>query len=261
MSMQVIYQVKKRKFKQKKRKLQLRSSRPQSRLLLVPKQTTQDLATGTLRDGIDELDASLEPLVTSLVVLDVFLNRLDRGVVIVASRGRLDHNRLGDLPSRMIRHSDNSAVSHSRMGQEMSLELCRSHLQTLDFDQLLDTVDDEDVLGARGWVGTHNGLVTRVHPAVAEGLGRGLVVVEVSQDDVGAASDQLAWCVQRRDVLAGFGRDNTDFQAGDQTARGAEHHIVGVGLAHDGGCLCQTVGLLDGCLGTDGQVLFGDFFA
>ena len=50
-------------------------------LLLVTQQTTQDLSTGILWNRIHKANTALQPLVPSLMILNVFLNRFSRGFV------------------------------------------------------------------------------------------------------------------------------------------------------------------------------------
>ena len=52
----------------------------------------------------------------------------------------------------------------------------------LDLDQLLDTIDDEDVLVALGRLSEHS-FVSSAHPAVLKGFFRGLLVVQVPEDN------------------------------------------------------------------------------
>jgi hypothetical protein len=48
---------------------------------LVAQHATQDLSTGTLGNHIDKANTALQPLVASLVVLNMFLDRFGGGFV------------------------------------------------------------------------------------------------------------------------------------------------------------------------------------
>lgn len=56
--------------------LKLGTSLPARLLLLVANQTTKNLSTRTLRNGIHKSDATLQPLVASLVVLNILSESL-----------------------------------------------------------------------------------------------------------------------------------------------------------------------------------------
>lgn len=111
--------------------LQFRPGRSQGGLLLVTEQPAQDLAAGALGDGLDKFDASLEPLVTGLVVFHVLLDGLHGCLVIRAGRGRLDHDGLGDFTGRVVGDGDDGAVGDSRVGEDVSLEFGGCNLQPL----------------------------------------------------------------------------------------------------------------------------------
>lgn len=60
----------------------------------------------------------------------------------------------------------------------------------LDFDQLLNAVDNEYVLCVV-WTETNHRLITCAHPSILEGLLVGLFVIQVSQDNGWRANDQF----------------------------------------------------------------------
>jgi hypothetical protein len=108
--------------------LQFGTSAPAFFLLLVPKQSTQDLATRALRNSVDEANTSLQPLMPSLVLFYVLLDRLCDLLIIVTGRGRFDDYGLGNFTSCLIRDSDDGTISDSRMCEKVSLELRGSNL-------------------------------------------------------------------------------------------------------------------------------------
>lgn len=85
--------------------------------LLVPEQPSEDLSRRTLRNNIDELDPSRQPLVPRLLLFYILGDApLDHGVALFQPhRGRLDDERLGQLPGSIVLHGDNRAIGHGRM--------------------------------------------------------------------------------------------------------------------------------------------------
>jgi hypothetical protein len=168
-----------------------------------------------------------------------------RNCFVRAGIRRLNNNSLRNLSRTIIRNSDNSTVRNIRMSEEMGFELGGCDLQTLgmecqilyfpspgrntnlDLDQLLNSVDDEHVLHALR-TQTDNSLVSGEHPSVHECLLGGLFVVQIAQDDTGAANYQFAWCIVCCDFFA-FWCHNAGFEAGDQGAGGTEEDVVGMG--------------------------------
>lgn len=113
---------------------QLRAPGPPRLPLLVLQQAPQDLAARALGDGVDELDAALEPLVPGLVGLDVRGDVAgDLGVGLAGGHGRRGphHVGLGHLARALVRHRDHGAVVHGRVRQEVRLELSGGDLVAL----------------------------------------------------------------------------------------------------------------------------------
>jgi hypothetical protein len=112
--------------------LQLSSLLFPSLPLTISQQASQDLTTRTLGDDIDKLNTTLEPLMTRLVFLDMFVNALCNLLVRLAlCLGCLDDKSLGDFASASVGDLDNSAVVNKGMAKEMSFELCWSDLMAL----------------------------------------------------------------------------------------------------------------------------------
>jgi hypothetical protein len=103
---------------------------PPSLLLLVTKQAPQDLSTGALRNNIHESNTALQPLVPSLVVLNVLLDRFG-SLCVRASRRGLDDNSLGNFAGCIVGNGDDGTVCDGRVGEEVSLELGGCDLQPL----------------------------------------------------------------------------------------------------------------------------------
>lgn len=104
----------------------------------------------------------------------------------------------------------------------------------LDFDQLLDAVDNENVFCALG-THPHDRLVAGAHPAILERLPCCCGVVEVAQDCAWRFDDQLAGLVVACDFGA-FGRQDLDLDGWEDGAAGAEPDVVG-GAGEDN-CAC-----------------------
>lgn len=96
----------------------------------------------------------------------------------------------------------------------------------LDLDQFLDSVRDKDVLDILR-AQPNDGLVSRAHPAVLECFFRGLLVVQVPQNNTWAANDQLTGCVICGHLLA-ICVDDTRLDAGYKGARRTEEDVVGM---------------------------------
>lgn len=112
------------------------------RLLLVLEDAAEDLAAGALGDGVDELDAALEPLVLCLVLLDVLLyGAANVGIGFSRGGGGLYDKRLGDLAGAVIGDGDNGAVVDVVVGEEVRLELGRGDLEALIFFILAFALD------------------------------------------------------------------------------------------------------------------------
>lgn len=116
---------------QKQRNLQFRAAPPESFLLLVPKQSPQNLPTRTLGNSFDEPDTALEPLVSSLVLLDVLLDRLSGCCIVGTSFSRLDDDGLGDFACCVVGNGDNGAVADGRVGEDVGFEFGGGNLQAL----------------------------------------------------------------------------------------------------------------------------------
>ena len=157
----------------------------------------------------------------------------------------LHHKRHRHLARALIRHRNHRAIRHGRMRQQMRLQLSGRDLQALDLDELLDAVDDEDVLVARGRVAADEGLVARAHPAVLEGLAGGVGVVEVAERDRGRLDEQLAGLVVAGDVGA-VDAHQARFDAGEERAAAAGEEVMRGGGADDGAGLGEAVALADG---------------
>jgi len=99
--------------------LQPRTTLPQSLLLLVPKQPPQNLSTRALRNSIDEPNTALEPLVPSLVLLDVLLDRLGGCCIVGTGFSGLDNDGLGDFARCVVGDGDDGAVGDGRVGEEV----------------------------------------------------------------------------------------------------------------------------------------------
>lgn len=97
----------------------------------------------------------------------------------------------------------------------------------LDLDKLLDAVGDEDDLVALGGLADES-LVAGADPAtvlvVNKGLGVGLFVVQVAEDDRGGLQEQLAALVVAVNDVA-LGVNQLGLVAGQQVAGGAGDEI------------------------------------
>lgn len=120
----------------------------------------------------------------------------------------------------------------------------RKAVTDLDFDELLDAVDDEDMLVARDRVRADDGLVARAHPAVLEGLAVGGVVAQVAEHDGRRAHEQLARLVVARDVVA-FDRDEARGHGREQRAGRPEPDVRHGCRAYDRAGFRQAVALAD----------------
>lgn len=113
--------------------LQLGASLSASLLLTVTEQPTQDLTGWALRNHVDETNATLQPLVASLVLLHMFDNGQSGRFVVETRRWRLDDYGLRDFPGIIIRDTDDGAVCDSRMRKKVGLEFSGRNLQTLEY--------------------------------------------------------------------------------------------------------------------------------
>jgi hypothetical protein len=116
--------------------LQLAARFPSLLLLRIPQEAPEDLAGGRLRDLINELDASRDPLVSCLVLLNILLNfASDNAIVLLdANRRRLDDKRLGNLARCLVGNLDDRAVGNGWVGEKMRLELRRCDLVALQLN-------------------------------------------------------------------------------------------------------------------------------
>ena len=119
---------------------QLGPRSPPGLLVLVPQQTPQNLPTRTLRNHLNELHTTLQPLVPCLVLFHMLLNlALDHAVVVFEPyRRSLDDVSFGDFPCCIVGNRDDGDVGNGRMCEEMGFELGRGDLQTLD--EFRDTI-------------------------------------------------------------------------------------------------------------------------
>jgi hypothetical protein len=113
--------------------LQLGSVLSSSLFLLVPQEPSQDLPAWTLGNGINEFDASLQPLMSSLMFFDMLGNITFHHPIIFlkAYRGGFYHECFGNLASHIIMHWYHSTICNCRVSEKMGLELGRSDLQAL----------------------------------------------------------------------------------------------------------------------------------
>lgn len=102
----------------------------------------------------------------------------------------------------------------------------------LDLDQLLDAVDNKDMLSPLGTLAKDR-FVTGAHPSIFERLLGRFVVIQVTQHHARGAHDQFSRCVIGSNLLA-LGGHKAGLKARDQTTRGAEHDVIGMGRADNG---------------------------
>lgn len=102
--------------------LQLRPLRSPTLPLLIPQQPPQNLPTGTLRNNVNKFHTTLQPLMSRLMLFDMFLNlsRYNSVIVFQAHGGRFHYKGFGDFPRRVIRDGNYGAVGHGRVGEEVS---------------------------------------------------------------------------------------------------------------------------------------------
>ena len=123
----------------KKRPLQS-SLRLLSRLFLaVPQHTAQDLPAGALGNDIDEFDSTLQPLMASLVILDMLLDRSDDGCVAPFGGWTLHDVSLGKFARGVVGYGNHGAVSDVRVGEDMGFKLSGCDLQSLYNHMLVDS--------------------------------------------------------------------------------------------------------------------------
>lgn len=111
--------------------LQLDTGLPHLFLLLVPEQPPQNLTARALGDGVDKLNAALQPLMASFVVLHMLQNGPNRRRVVGTSSWRFHHERLGNLAGGFVRYPDDRAVRDGRVIKQMSFKFGGGNLQTL----------------------------------------------------------------------------------------------------------------------------------
>lgn len=159
---------------------------------LLLEHTPQDLPGNTLRDLIDEPDASAQLLVVRDLAVQpladirsLLLRAGARGLAL----GAADNEGKGNFSAvGLALDTDHSNVIDSLVVDKDTLQLGRRNLEALVFDKLLDTVRDieaavliliSDISGAE--------------PSIRrETVRRGGLVVMVAQEDVGATQVQLA---------------------------------------------------------------------
>ena len=87
--------------------------------------SSEDFPARCLRNHIDELYPTFQPLVPRLLLLDVFLNAaLDRDVGFFEADGAgFDDERFGDLAGALVGDLDDGTVLHGRVVEEAGFEL------------------------------------------------------------------------------------------------------------------------------------------
>lgn len=100
--------------------------------IFIPQQASQDLSTWALGNGINELNASLEPLVVGLVFLNM-LDDLGSDLRIRSRRhGWWRHDKgFGHFSVTVVGNSDDSAVIYGGMGEEVGFKLGGRNLVSL----------------------------------------------------------------------------------------------------------------------------------
>lgn len=100
-------------------RLQLASSPSPLLLLLVPQHSPEDLPGRRLWYYVDEFDTTANPLVSSFVLFDVFLDLTRKNAVVLlkADRGCLDDKGLWHFSGLLVRNLDHSAIVDSGMRQ------------------------------------------------------------------------------------------------------------------------------------------------
>ena len=115
--------------------LQLRTLLLPLLLLLVPHHAPENLAAGTLRHHIDELNPTSQPLVIALVFLDMLRDiSLENLIGVFDRAGSFDDKGFGHLAFAVGRNADDDAVVHAWVGEEVGFEFGWSDLHAFDFD-------------------------------------------------------------------------------------------------------------------------------
>lgn len=123
------------------RPLQLSTLLLRLRLLLIPHQTSQNLATRILRHYINEFHATSQALIIALVVSNMLQNTLYNIVVAVLDTGGFDNESLGNLALAFGSYSNDYAVIDGGVCEKVAFQLGWSNLMTLDFDQSENWLD------------------------------------------------------------------------------------------------------------------------
>src|SRR5690349_5733074 len=120
--------------------LYLARSSSTSGIRLVPQHATQDLARRRLRHRVDKGDAA-ETLVRRNLIGDELLHLVLGGFGI----GSQHDVRRRNLTRLVVGQTDDRGVGDLRVREQQRLEFRRRHLEALELDELLETVDDEEV--------------------------------------------------------------------------------------------------------------------
>src|SRR4051794_14197665 len=151
----------------------------------------EDLARGALGQLVEEPHAA-----RVLVRRDALLDEIAH-VVLARVLAVLEHDRGADLlPHLLVGHSDHGGLGDGGVLVEDLLDLARVDVVAPADDHVLLAVDDEEVA-----VLVDLGHISRVEPAVAHDLLRGVVAVPVALHEVVTADGDLA-PLTLRDLLA-----------------------------------------------------------
>ena len=115
--------------------LQLPSLLPPILPILIPQQPPQNLPTGTLRNHINKLHPTRQPLMPTLLLLDIFTNlpARHRFTLLQPNTVRFHNVRFGDFTAAFVRHGDHGAVGHGRVVEEAGFQLRGGDLHALFF--------------------------------------------------------------------------------------------------------------------------------
>lgn len=142
---------------------------------------------------------SFQPFMPGFVLLNVFLDfPHEHAIIVFQTHGRRLHNKgFWQFTSGIVRDGNDCYVTNSRVFQKVSFELSRRNLKALgegfslfldhfisqasylDFDQLLDSIHDEDMFIPLGTL-PHHCFVSRFHPPILKCFCVCLRIVEVS---------------------------------------------------------------------------------